>query len=88
MMQSQAHTGLYYAATVNDVTDYAQLRGEQTADVCVIGAGFTGISTHSEPNEFGLLVVNVYAEFDGVDDYFQAVAGTSGSGSMPSVLAS
>lgn len=40
-----AHTGSYYAATVNDVTDFAPLLGEQNADVCVIGAGFTGIST-------------------------------------------
>ena len=32
-------------ATVNDHTDYAPLRGAQNADVCVIGAGFTGIST-------------------------------------------
>ena len=41
----QAHTGSYYAASVNDITDYAPLRGAHTADVCVIGAGFTGIST-------------------------------------------
>ena len=27
-------------------------------------AGLTGISTVSKPNPFGLLVVNVYAEFD------------------------
>ncbi len=45
MMHPQSHTGSYYAATVNDVTDFAPLRGEQTADVCIIGAGFTGIST-------------------------------------------
>ena len=45
MMQPQAHTGSYYAATVNDVTDFAPLLGEQSADVCVIGAGFTGVST-------------------------------------------
>ena len=44
-MQSQAHTGSYYAATVNDVTDFEPLRGAQMADVCVVGAGFTGIST-------------------------------------------
>jgi gamma-glutamylputrescine oxidase len=43
--QAQAHTGSYYAATVNSVSDYAPLGGSQTADVCVIGAGFTGIST-------------------------------------------
>jgi gamma-glutamylputrescine oxidase len=45
MNQKQPHTGSYYAATVNEVTDYAPLRGAQVADVCVIGAGFTGIST-------------------------------------------
>ena len=44
-MRSRQHTDSYYAATVNDVTDYAPLMGAQTADVCVIGAGFTGIST-------------------------------------------
>ncbi len=44
-MQSQSHIGSYYAATVNDATDFAPLLGEQSADVCVIGAGFTGIST-------------------------------------------
>ncbi len=45
LSQPQTHTGSYYAATVNEVTDYAPLRGAQRADVCVIGAGFTGIST-------------------------------------------
>jgi len=44
-MQPQAHTGSYYAATANHATDYAPLLGAQNADVCVIGAGFTGIST-------------------------------------------
>jgi len=45
MMQSQSHTGSYYAATVDQPTDFAPLLGEHSADVCVIGAGFTGIST-------------------------------------------
>jgi gamma-glutamylputrescine oxidase len=45
MTQPQAHTGSYYAATANDITDFAPLNGAQQADVCVIGAGFTGIST-------------------------------------------
>ena len=45
MKNSAAHTGSYYAATVNDVTNFAPLNGAQHADVCVIGAGFTGIST-------------------------------------------
>ena len=42
---AQSHTGSYYAASVNHKTDYPQLRGEHSADVCVIGAGFTGVST-------------------------------------------
>ena len=45
MLQPQPHTGSYYAATVNDLTDFEPLNGDQTADVCIIGAGFTGIST-------------------------------------------
>ena len=45
MMQPQTHTGSYYAATTNEVADYAPLHGDQSADVCVVGAGFTGIST-------------------------------------------
>lgn len=44
-MQSQSHTGSYYAASVNDVTDFAPLRGDHSTDVCIIGAGFTGISS-------------------------------------------
>jgi len=44
-MNPQSHTGSYYAATANETTAFAPLRGEQSADVCVIGAGFTGIST-------------------------------------------
>jgi len=45
MTLTEAHTGSYYAATVNSVSDYPPLRGSQKADVCVIGAGFTGVST-------------------------------------------
>lgn len=44
-MITQPHTGSYYAATANEVTHFAPLRGDRSADVCVIGAGFTGIST-------------------------------------------
>jgi glycine/D-amino acid oxidase-like deaminating enzyme len=44
-MKPQSHTTSYYAASVNENTNYPELVGDQTADVCVIGAGFTGIST-------------------------------------------
>jgi glycine/D-amino acid oxidase-like deaminating enzyme len=52
-LQSNGHTGSYYAASVNDVTDFPPLRGEQNADICVIGAGFTGISTALHLAEHG-----------------------------------
>ena len=45
MKQPQSHTGSYYAASINVKTDFAPLTGSVSADVCVIGAGFTGIST-------------------------------------------
>jgi len=45
MKYIQSHTGSYYAASINNITDFAPLRGSANADVCVIGAGFTGIST-------------------------------------------
>jgi gamma-glutamylputrescine oxidase len=57
----QAHTGSYYAATVNSRTDYATLRGAKTTDVCVIGAGFTGVSTALYLAERGYKVTLVEA---------------------------
>jgi len=45
MMTLQPHAGSYYAATVEHSTAFAPLRGEQSADVCIVGAGFTGISS-------------------------------------------
>ncbi len=42
---AQEHTGSYYAATVNEVTDYPRLKEDIRVDVCVVGGGFTGIST-------------------------------------------
>ncbi len=42
-----------------------------------VQAGFLGISAVSKPNEFGLLVVNVYAEFDRPgEDFMISVSGT------------
>ena len=49
----QSHVGSYYAATANDHTDFKPLRGEHNADVCVVGAGFTGISTALHLAEMG-----------------------------------
>ena len=43
--QKQEHTGSYYAATANETTSFPALDGAVSADVCVVGAGFTGVST-------------------------------------------
>ncbi len=44
-MQPQTHVASYYLATVGNVTEFAPLQGDRNADICVIGAGYTGIST-------------------------------------------
>ncbi|MEM7504753.1 MAG: FAD-binding oxidoreductase [Pseudomonadota bacterium] len=53
MTTSEPHTGSYYAATLNDATRYAPLQGDHVADVCVVGGGFTGISTALHLTESG-----------------------------------
>ena len=52
----QEHTGSYYAATVNRVTNYPPLQENLRVDVCVIGAGFTGISSALALSERGYKV--------------------------------
>ena len=59
--QKQEHTGSYYAATVNQVTDYPVLEGAKSADVCVVGGGFTGVSTALSLAERGYSVALVEA---------------------------
>ncbi len=59
--QKQEHTGSYYAATVNEVTSYPVLEGAQSADICVVGGGFTGVSTALTLAERGFSVALVEA---------------------------
>jgi glycine/D-amino acid oxidase-like deaminating enzyme len=59
--QRQEHTASYYAATANEQTNYPPLAGAISADVCVIGAGFTGISTALVLAERGYSVAVVEA---------------------------
>jgi len=42
---AQEHTSSYYAASVNEATNFPRLKGDIRTDVCVIGAGFTGVAT-------------------------------------------
>ena len=59
--QKQEHTNSYYAATVNEVTDYPVLEGSKSVDVCVVGAGFTGVATALTLAERGFSVALVEA---------------------------
>jgi glycine/D-amino acid oxidase-like deaminating enzyme len=44
-MRAQSHTASYYAATSTEAVAFPALHGEVRSDVCVVGAGFTGLST-------------------------------------------
>jgi glycine/D-amino acid oxidase-like deaminating enzyme len=57
----QEHPRSWYAATLNEVTDYPPLEGEVSAEVCVVGAGFTGVATALTLAERGHSVVLVEA---------------------------
>ncbi len=54
---AEKHCPSYYAATVNDHTIYPSLAGEIITDICVVGGGFTGISTALTLAERGFDVV-------------------------------
>ncbi len=56
------HANSWYAATANDKRVRPELEGETEADVCVIGAGFTGISAALELAENGFSVVVLEGE--------------------------
>lgn len=51
------HVRSYYAATAHPAPERLPLRGRQTADVCVIGAGFSGLSAALSLAERGYQVV-------------------------------
>jgi glycine/D-amino acid oxidase-like deaminating enzyme len=90
MENAQPHTGSYYAATVPEPTDYPALRGEHSADVCVIGAGFSGISTALHLAERGYKVAVVEANRVGWGasgrNGGQLIAGVAGHSKMAASL--
>ena len=57
MITSARHTDSYYAASSLPQPDYPALTGEVTADVCVVGGGFSGLNTALELAERGFSVV-------------------------------
>ncbi|MCL6415558.1 FAD-binding oxidoreductase [Aestuariirhabdus sp. Z084] len=56
-VHSANHAPSYYAATANRQTDYQSLQGDQSADVCIVGGGFTGVSTALNLAERGYKVI-------------------------------
>ena len=44
-MQNNPHVESWYAASANLQLDFPALQGETSADVCIIGGGYTGLST-------------------------------------------
>ncbi|MDO9126615.1 MAG: FAD-binding oxidoreductase [Parvibaculum sp.] len=57
-----AYPPSYYAATANDTQPLVSLNGDETADVCVVGAGYTGLSAALHLAERGFSVVVLEAE--------------------------
>jgi len=52
-MQNQAHVDSWYAATANLKLDLPPLQGTANTDVCVIGGGYTGLSTAIHLRQLG-----------------------------------
>nr|WP_297459240.1 FAD-binding oxidoreductase [uncultured Halomonas sp.] len=55
--ETASHVASYYAASANESVERAALEGEVCCDVCVVGAGFTGISAALHLAEKGHRVV-------------------------------
>ncbi|PZW42908.1 FAD-binding oxidoreductase [Pseudomonas sp. URMO17WK12:I2] len=60
-VHSAEHAPSYYAASANQPLDLPALQGEQHADVCIVGGGFSGLNTAIELAQKGLSVVLVEA---------------------------
>lgn len=60
--ENPGHIASWYAATANDRVVRPRFEGSAEADVCIIGAGFTGISAALELAEKGMSVVVLEGE--------------------------
>ena len=56
-MQNAQHIDSWYAASANTALSYAPLRGQSSADVCIIGGGYTGLSSAIHLRKLGYSVV-------------------------------
>ena len=58
----QGHPDSWYAASANPAPAHPRLEGEVATDVCVVGGGFTGLSTALHLAERGYDVVLLEGE--------------------------
>lgn len=56
------HTDSYYSATAIGIDQYPQLKGEHKTDVCIVGAGYTGLSAALHLAKKGYQVTLLEAE--------------------------
>ena len=56
-MQTHAHVDSWYAASANPQLEFPQLQGNIEADVCIIGGGYTGLSSAIHLRKLGYSVV-------------------------------
>ena len=61
-MSKASYPDSYYAATATGLHEHPHLVGDERADVCVIGGGFTGLSAALNLAEQGMSVVLLEAE--------------------------
>ncbi|MBL4640006.1 MAG: FAD-binding oxidoreductase [Kordiimonadaceae bacterium] len=58
-IHSNGYPASYYAATANDSAGFSVLEGDRDVDVCIMGAGFSGIATALDLVERGFKVAVV-----------------------------
>jgi gamma-glutamylputrescine oxidase len=85
MQHTDNHPASYYVATAKEMVEYPGLPGDESADVCVIGGGFTGVSAALNLAEKGLDVVLLEAERVGFGASGRC-GGLIGSGQRKDVL--
>ena len=85
MQRTDNHPASYYVATAREMAEYPALAGDERADVCVIGGGFTGVSAALNLAEKGFDVVLLEAERVGFGASGRC-GGLIGSGQRKDVL--